>query len=675
MTPDDQSLIEQARRVSMDHVALQHGLKLRRSGHERIGPCPKCGGTDRFSYNPSKGVFNCRKCGATGDVIAFEMFLDGSSFAEAITKLAGQQGGKGNGQHRPNLGRIVARYRYDDENGAMLFEVVRFEPKTFRQRRPDGNDGWIWNLHGVRIVPYRLVELNEALAMERLVFVPEGEKDVENLISRGAPATCNPGGAGKWPRCNIDEYFRGAIVVIIADHDPQATNSKGGLLTHPDGRPVFVGWDHAIEVAKHLEPIAKSVRVIDLKALWNQCPDKCDISDWFEAGGTLDLLYTFAESVPLFDPGYVAKPSTSQRRLIMTSGEFVRAFVPPDYLIDGVLQMSFLYALTGKTGSGKTAIALLFAASVALGRNIGDIEVQQGRVLYFAGENYVDVQMRWIAMAQHMGFDPEAIEVYFISQRFKISQTREIIAAEIKRFGEVSLVVVDTSAAYYEGKEVNSNTEQAAHATMMRGLIALPGGPTVLVNCHPVKNASNDNLIPLGAGAFLNELDGNLTCVVDFPAIEIHWQGKFRGPDFDALTFRLETATHERLITKKGKLIPTVVAKYLSEAARDEIQKANLSDRQRLVAEIAKDGKASVAEYAARCGFLLGTGLPNKRKTHTMIGALKRKKIVTGEPGDYSVPKPRKSGTINGTVEDQIDNPVPRPERSGTRWNDDGKND
>jgi hypothetical protein len=135
----------------------------------------------------------------------------------------------------------------------------------------------------------------------------------------------------------------------------------------------------------------------------------------------------------------------------------------------------------------------------------------------------------------------------------------------------------------------------------------------------------------------LNEIDGNLICIVDWPAVEMHWQGKFRGADFDPLSFRLDTVTHQRLKTTKGKLIPTVVAKPLSEIAKEEIAKANLTDRQRLLAEIESDGKASVADYAARCMFTLKNGLPNKRKAHVLIKGLKKDKLIDGESGDYTV--------------------------------------
>jgi len=88
--------------------------------------------------------------------------------------------------------RIVATYNYVDESGHKLFEVVRFEPKSFRQRRPDGCGGHIPNLDGVRLVPYRLPELIEAVASNHVVFVVEGEKDADNLSAIGIAATTNP---------------------------------------------------------------------------------------------------------------------------------------------------------------------------------------------------------------------------------------------------------------------------------------------------------------------------------------------------------------------------------------------------------------------------------------------------------------------------------------------------
>src|SRR6266566_4173798 len=51
---------------------------------------------------------------------------------------------------------IIDSYDYTDANGTLLYQVCRFFPKDFRQRRPDGVGGWEWNLNGVRRVLYHL---------------------------------------------------------------------------------------------------------------------------------------------------------------------------------------------------------------------------------------------------------------------------------------------------------------------------------------------------------------------------------------------------------------------------------------------------------------------------------------------------------------------------------------
>jgi hypothetical protein len=335
------------------------------------------------------------------------------------------------------------------------------------------------------------------------------------------------------------------------------------------------------------------------------------------------------EHVPTTN-GHDPDPSAAkQLSFIQSSAEFVRDFVPPDYLINRVLQRRFVYAFTGKTGSGKTAVVLYIAACVAVSKNIGDLEITGGRVLYLAGENPDDVRMRWIAMSQQMDFDYNTIEVYFIPGRFRISEMREKIIDELNRIGDIVLVIIDTSAAYYEGKEVNSNTEQAEHARMMRTLVGLPGGPCVLINCHPIKNAAPDNLLPLGAGAFLNEVDGNLTCQINDRAVEVHWQGKIRGQDFVPLLFEIESVPHERLKDSKGYQIRTVVAKPLTEAAKEEKDKAADANLIALLRAISEDGKATIAELGMRCG-----GWPKttaQRRLDTLRG--NKYRFVSKEPG------------------------------------------
>jgi hypothetical protein len=89
-----------------------------------------------------------------------------------------------------------------NEGGELLFQVVRYEPKGFRQRRPDGEGGWHWSLGETVRVLYRLSEVTEAVALERTIFITEGEKALDALAKLGIPATCSPGSAEKWR----DEY-------------------------------------------------------------------------------------------------------------------------------------------------------------------------------------------------------------------------------------------------------------------------------------------------------------------------------------------------------------------------------------------------------------------------------------------------------------------------------------
>ncbi len=111
--------------------------------------------------------------------------------------------------------RVVAEYDYHDRYGTLLFQCVRFKPKGFKQRCPNGKGGWIWNLHNVSLVPYRLPELVEA----EVVFIVEGEKDADNLVNIGFTATCSPMGAGNW-RPEFSGYFNvGQSVVILPDND------------------------------------------------------------------------------------------------------------------------------------------------------------------------------------------------------------------------------------------------------------------------------------------------------------------------------------------------------------------------------------------------------------------------------------------------------------------------
>lgn len=174
---------------------------------------------------------------------------------------------------------IVGTYNYGDEQGNVLYQVVRSTGKRFRHRRPDGKGGWVEEqgcMDGVRRVPYRLPELLAADSAE-WVYVPEGEKDCDTLVHLGLVATTNSGGAGKW-RDELSSHLKDRKVAILPDNDGQ-------------------GQAHAQDVAAKMAPHAAEIRIVNLPDL----ADKGDVSDWLGQGGTVDDLRVLVESAPTWN--------------------------------------------------------------------------------------------------------------------------------------------------------------------------------------------------------------------------------------------------------------------------------------------------------------------------------------------------------------------------------------
>ena len=324
-------------------------------------------------------------------------------------------------------------------------------------------------------------------------------------------------------------------------------------------------------------------------------------------------------------PPESAKPSTYPG--MVSSGEFVRGFRPPDYHVDGISQKGYLYSTTAMTGTGKTAVLLLIAALTMLGKPLGDREVEKGRVVYFAGENPDDVRMRWIAMAHYLDFDPDAVDVHFIAGTFGVAEMFERIKADVEKIGDVDMIVVDTSAAYFHGDDENSNSQLGAHARNLRMLTTLPGKPVVYAACHPIKNADPSNLLPRGGGAFIAEMDGNLT-LNKGDTVKLHWQGKHRGPDFDPIYFELKTVTVPTLVDSKGRPVPTVMAEALSKG--ESIKRADKArnDDDEVLLAIERGKGSSLAEMAEALCWCTPTGEPNKDRVRHAKDRLYKRKLV-----------------------------------------------
>lgn len=171
--------------------------------------------------------------------------------------------------------KIVATYDYRDENGTLLYQVVRFEPKGFLQRKPAAGGGWEWKLGDTRRVLYGLPELAAASPAKRVCFV-EGEKDVESARKFDLIATCNAGGAMTKPdqwRTDYSTSLRGRHVIVVPDNDAP-------------------GRKHAEIVAAALASFAASVKVIELPGV----PEGGDLTDWIASGGTKEKLRELVRS-------------------------------------------------------------------------------------------------------------------------------------------------------------------------------------------------------------------------------------------------------------------------------------------------------------------------------------------------------------------------------------------
>ena len=152
---DTHNWFRKAKAVRIEDVTAQRGIVLR-GRVEREGPCPICAGTDRFSINTQKQVFNCRGCGKGGDVIDLIVFLDGCDRITAVTKLTDEPRPNGcNGSAlEPGIAKqklkdvskdtpedtardandpsenvpkklLIATFEYTDETGVVIYVVDR----------------------------------------------------------------------------------------------------------------------------------------------------------------------------------------------------------------------------------------------------------------------------------------------------------------------------------------------------------------------------------------------------------------------------------------------------------------------------------------------------------------------------------------------------------------------
>ncbi|MBT6601370.1 MAG: hypothetical protein HOB32_06920, partial [Nitrospina sp.] len=229
-----------------------------KSGNQKT-TCPKCSKNRTkkndpcLSANVTEGIFLCHHCGWKGSIKSTKKSSNGSSKQS-----------------------IVAIYDYPNESEKLLYQSVRFHPKSFSHRRPDGNGGWIWDLDNVRRIPYRLPEL---ISSSGIIYIPGGEKDVENLVKHNLTSTTNSGGEGNW-KPEFNKYLQGRVVVVLEDNDDK-------------------GRKHGRVISKSLFGTASSIKIIRFEEM----PNGNDVSDYL-IDHTIENLLEKVNKTPLFTGSY-----------------------------------------------------------------------------------------------------------------------------------------------------------------------------------------------------------------------------------------------------------------------------------------------------------------------------------------------------------------------------------
>jgi DNA primase len=289
--------IDKARSTRIEALLAARSVSnLKKVGAELIGPCPKCGGDDRFGINLKEQVWNCRQCEKGGDVIALVQHLDNIEFVPAVELLSGEKA-KPNGKDRAAVREyITAAFDYHNESGDVVYTIDRVEyrnrdgtpvlkdgrpKKRFQAKRADPSkpDSLIYNIDGIERVLYRLPEVIEGIANGHPVLVPEGEGKVERARGLGLIATCNAFGSGVKDVSEYAKYMRDADVVLLPDNDTP-------------------GFQHINKIGAALIGVANSIRVLLLPGL----PRKGDVIDWLDAGGTREQLDELIADAPAWQP-------------------------------------------------------------------------------------------------------------------------------------------------------------------------------------------------------------------------------------------------------------------------------------------------------------------------------------------------------------------------------------
>lgn len=366
--------------------------------------------------------------------------------------------------------KIVKIYDYRDEASELLYQNCRYEPKTFKQRRPDGNGDWVWNLDGTRRVLYRLPELLRASPLKP-VFLTEGEQDADNLRELGLVAT-TAGAAHNWNR-DLAEFLNDRKVCISPDNDR-------------------AGRELAFRMTNDLRAVGcPEIKVLKLTGLGKSG----DITDWLNNGGTQEKLLELVNKTRPETSGLVLD------RMAWVNPENIEWFWA-NKIPNGALTI-----IAGDPGSGKSFLSLFLAAQISKGKpfpDSPDVPVKKGTVILITDEDDPHKVVRPRLDAH--GADVDRIFIVkgtkdgqFLSLAKHLSEFEDTL----KENPNCRLLVLDPITSYIGSVNANSNAEVRSVLTPFAALAAKYSVCIIGINHFNKRQGDSFMYRGLGSTAFV----------------------------------------------------------------------------------------------------------------------------------------------------------------------------